>query len=122
MLVDEGRLQPTEAWKLTKGKVGGLLAIALLLVLIIMVSELVLVIALGAIGLGALAAMVGGLHNLPAMAHDPAGLIAKLLPLIMGGAILFIPIAGCLSAVVNAPWARAYRDLKPKGDIAATFA
>ena len=62
------------------------------------------------------------MNNLSTLAHDPAALFSRLLPLFLGGAVLFIPVAGCLSAVVNAPWARAYRDLKPKGDIAATFA
>lgn len=122
MLVDEGQLQPTEAWKLTKGKVGSLLAIGLLLFLILIVGEVILALVLGAIGFGTLAAMAGGLQNLPNLAHDPATLFAKLMPLFIGLAVLFIPIAGCASAIVSAPWARAYRDLKPKGDIAATFA
>ena len=122
MLVDEGRLELTEAWRLTKGRVVSLLAIGLLLMLILLVGEIIVLIVMGAIGVGTLAAVAGGLQNLPTLAQQPAMLLAKLMPLIIVLAVLFIPIAGCASAIVSAPWARAYRDLKPKGDIAATFA
>jgi hypothetical protein len=122
MLVDEGRLELTEAWRLTKGRVVSLLAIGLLLMLILMVGEILVLIVMGVIGIGSLAAIAGGLQNLQTLAQQPAALFAKLVPLIIGLAVLFIPIAGCASAIVSAPWARAYRDLKPKGDIAATFA
>ncbi len=37
-------------------------------------------------------------------------------------AVLWVPLSGCLAAVMGAPWARAYRDLRPKRDIAETFA
>ncbi len=122
MLVDEGQLQLTEAWRLTRGKVTSLLAIGLLLVVVFFVGEIILFAVLGVIGFGTLAAVAGGLQNLPTLAQQPAVLVAKLLPVFAVLALLFIPITGCASAIVSAPWARAYRDLKPKGDIAATFA
>ena len=123
MMVDEGRFRLTEAWALTRGKVAGLLAIALLLLLIIMAVELVLGVLLVALGFGAVAVLAGGLQNLPVLLRQPPqAILGRLAPLLVVMGLIWIPLAGCFSAIMSAPWARAYRDLRPRRDIAETFA
>jgi hypothetical protein len=123
MMVDEGQFRLTEAWALTRGKVSGLLAIALLLVVILIAGELVIGLLIAALGFGALAAIAGGLQNLPALFQQPPQVVfGKLVPLAAILGLLWIPIAGCAAAVMGAPWARVYRDLRPRRDIAETFA
>lgn len=123
MMVDEGQFRLTEAWALTKGKVAGLLAIALLLLLILLAVELVLGLLVVALGFGAVAVLAGGLQNLPLLfAQSPQTILGRLAPLLVVMGLIWIPLAGCLAAITSAPWARAYRDLRPKRDIAETFA
>jgi hypothetical protein len=123
MMVDDGQFRLTEAWALTRGKVPGLLAIVLLLALIFIAAELILGLLLVALGLGVLSAIAGGVQNLPALFQQPPQVIfGKLAPLIAILALIWIPLSGCAAAVIGAPWARAYRDLRPPRDIAETFA
>jgi hypothetical protein len=122
MMVDAGKFRLTEAWALTKRKVPGLLAIALVLVLIIMAAELVLGHALLAVGFGVVAVLAGGLHNLPMLfQQSPQIILGRLAPLLVVMGLIWIPLTGCISAIMSAPWARAYRDLRPPRDIAETF-
>ncbi|HEX4183065.1 MAG TPA: hypothetical protein VHY34_07395, partial [Caulobacteraceae bacterium] len=66
MIVDVGKFELTDAWRLTKGKVGELFAIALVLFLILIVGEIVVGLLMVGIGLGVVSSAAGGLHNLPA--------------------------------------------------------
>ena len=122
MMVDAGKFRLIEACALTKGKVAGLLAIALVLVLIIMAAELVHGLVLLAVGFGVVAVLAGGLHNLPMLfQQSPQIILGRLAPLLVVMGLIWIPLAGCISAIMSAPWARAYRDLRPPRDIAETF-
>jgi len=86
------------------------------------IAEVVLGILFVALGVGVLAAMAGGLQNLPTlMQQPPQALISRLGPILAVVVLIWIPFLGATSAVMCAPWARAYRDLKPV-DLAATFA
>jgi hypothetical protein len=121
MIVDDGKFHFEDAWALTRGHVLQLLLVALVLFLIIIAAEIVIGIIVVAIGLGGLTVAAGGLANLPTFFQQPAPtVIARLGPMLLVAAIIWIPIAGSLNAILLAPWARAYRDLKPI-DVAATF-
>jgi hypothetical protein len=122
MMVEDGKFHLGESWALTRGNVGALFLIALVLFVIILIGEIVLGILLFALGLGALAAIAGGLQNLPTLFQQPTlAMLERISPLIVIVAVLWVPLIGCVSAVMGAPWARAYRDLRPP-DVSATFA
>jgi hypothetical protein len=123
MMVDDGKFHLTEAWALTRGKVGGLFALGLLVLLILIAAEIVVGLVFAALGFGVLGSLAGGLNNLPVFFQQPPNLIlSKLTPLLVVLALIWIPVMGCLLAITAAPWARAYRDLRPAGDISETFA
>jgi hypothetical protein len=122
MIVEDGQFHLAESWALTRGHVGALFLIALVIFFILLLAEIVLGILLFALGLGAVTAIAGGLQNLPTLFQQPPQiLLAKLGPLIVLAAVIWVPFIGCTAAVLGAPWARAYRDLRPP-DVAATFA
>jgi hypothetical protein len=123
MLVDTGRVAITEAWALTKGKVFSLFAIALVLVMIVIAGEFILVLVLGLLGFGYLSAIAGGLSNLPVLFQQgPQVIFGKLAPILIILAIVWVPLTGCVVSIMAAPWARAYRDLRPPRNVADTFA
>lgn len=123
MMVDDGQFHLTEVWALTRGKVASLFGMALLVFLILLAAELVLGLAALALGFGVLGALAGGLSHLPAFfQQSPAQFLPRLVPLLIVGVLISIPFMGCLLAIMGAPWARAYRDLRPLRDAAETFA
>jgi hypothetical protein len=122
MIVEDGKFHLGESWALTRGHVGSLFMIGLLIFVVALIAEIVLGIVLVAIGAGALAAIAGGFQNVPVLFQEPPQVIfARLGPILIIAAVLWIPFVGCLAAITAAPWARAYRDLQPP-DLAATFA
>jgi hypothetical protein len=122
MIVEDGKFHLGESWALTKGHVGSLFMIGLLLVVVALVAEIILIIVLVAVGAGALTAIAGGLNNIPVLFQEPPQvLFARLGPILVIAAIIWVPFVGALAAIMAAPWARAYRDLQPP-DLAATFA
>jgi hypothetical protein len=117
MLVEEGQIRFGEAWAITKGHVGSLLAIALLLILIFIGAELVW----GVVAIGALFASVGPIGpNSPLLHATPAEILARLVPMFVVMVLGAIALFACVTPVFNAPWARAYRDLR-RTDLASTF-
>jgi len=122
MIVEDSKFHLGESWNLTRGHVGSLFMIGLLIFVVALVAEIVLGIVLIAVGAGALAAIAGGFQNVPVLFQEPPQVIfARLGPILIIAALLWIPFVGCLAAITAAPWARAYRDLQPP-DLAATFA
>jgi len=117
MMVDDGKFHLFESWTLTKGRVGSLFAIGLLLVLITLLIEIVLGLLFVGLALGALILAAGGFSNIPgffqAHASDPAALIPILAPSLILLAVLLIPVEGAFLAIFIAPWAKAYRDVVP---------
>jgi hypothetical protein len=122
-IVDEGRLDLTEAWRLTRGHVGSLFLIGLVIALVAAAGEIIVGIVMVALGLGVLAGMAGGMSHIGTLfqGQSPAALLARLGPLLVLFAAIWTPFMGGLFAIAGAPWARAYRDLKPQ-DMSATFA
>jgi hypothetical protein len=122
MIVDDGKFHFEDAWALTRGHVLSLLLVALVLFLVVLAAEIVLGLVFVAIGLGGLSALAGGLGNVPTFFQQPAGTIfARLSPLLVVAAVIWIPVAGAMNAILLTPWARVYRDLQPT-DVSATFA
>ncbi len=122
MIVEDGKFHLGESWTLTKGHVGSLFMIGLLLFVVALLAQIVLVIVLVAVGAGVLTALAGGLSNVPVLVQEPPQvLFARLGPILVVAAIIWVPFIGAMAAITAAPWARAFRDLQPP-DLAATFA
>jgi hypothetical protein len=122
MIVDDGQFHLGESWTLTRGRVGSLFMVGLVLGVTVVIAEIILLIVFVALGVGVLAAIAGGLQNLPTLFQQPPqSLLSRLAPILAVVALIWVPFTGGVSAIVSAPWARAYRDLKPP-DLAATFA
>jgi hypothetical protein len=122
MMVDDDQFHFIESWTLTRGRVGSLFLIALALLGILIAAEAVVGGLILAIGAGTLGAAAGGFQHLPEFfRQSPAMIVSKLAPLLAVIGLLAIPLTGCFLAIVGAPWARAYRDLKGSPAVATTF-
>ena len=122
MVVDDGKFHLFESWTLTKGRTGSLFLLALCLVAIIVAAEVVLGAVFLTLGVGMLGAAAGGVQNLAAFFEQPPRVfLPKLAPLLAIVAILWIPIVGCFMAIMGAPWARVYRDLRRAGSVGGGF-
>jgi len=101
-----------ESWTFTRGQAGSLLGMVLLLGLILVALEIVIY---GVLGVGAFAfaaslkPMFEGLAGQP-----PQAWIRLLWPFVAGIAVVGSLLAGPAMALVFAPWATAYRDLRPQ--------
>jgi hypothetical protein len=123
MMVEDSQFHLADAWALTRGHFWPLFVIAVLLIVILIVIEVVLGVIALAVGFGWLAQQAGGATNIRGFFLRPPGeIMSALAPALMIGAVFSIPVSGCLMAILVAPWARAYRDLRPPTDVAATFA
>lgn len=120
MMVDDGQFHLFDAWALTKGKVGGIILIALCLLLIGMVLGLVVDGILLSLGAAALGVAAGGFDNLQAFfTHTPPQqIIMTLAPSLILLGLLLIPIQGAAMTIFIAPWVRAYRDVVPMAPLA----
>jgi hypothetical protein len=117
MMVDDGQFHLFDAWRLSKGHVGAMFVIGLCLVLVAIVIELLIGAVLVALGVAALAVAAGGLQNVQSLfALGPMAAASRLAPWLIIYALLGIPLSGCLQAVFLAPWARAYRDIRPPAE------
>lgn len=117
MMVDDGQFHLGEAWALTRGKVGSLFLIALLLVIMILTAEIVLV----GIGAGLVGAMALGIGQVQTLAQQsPAALLSRFAPVLLVEGVGWIVLIAVVMPVFAAPWARAYRDLR-QTDVAAAF-
>ena len=124
MMVDDGKIHLVDAWALTKGKAGQLFLIGLCLFAILIVAEIIVVLVMGIIGFGAVAAIAGGMQGIPSLfKQPPATILSSLTPVIAIAALMFIPLYGAALAIGGAPWARAYLDLRqmPDTDVAQVF-
>jgi hypothetical protein len=122
MTVQDGKFHLFDAWALTRGHAGTLFLIFLCMAVILLVIEAVLGALTLALGFGVLGSAAGGLQNLPTFfSRSPVDIIASLAPALVVLGLLTIPVSGALTAIMGAPWARAYRDLA-QPDVAATFA
>jgi hypothetical protein len=122
MMVEDGQFHLMESWVLTKGKVGSLFIIALVVFLLLLVAEIVVFGVLFVLGVGAVGALAGGMQNVSALfSQPPATILTRLAPLLVVLAIIWTPLVGCAFAIMGAPWAKAYRDLV-QADVSRTFA
>ena len=121
MMVDDGKFHFMESWALTKGHVGALFVIGLGLVAVAIVVEMVIAALMLGLGAAGFFGVVGGVQGLPGFLKlSPSDMLSRLAPLLGVYLVALIPIQGCLLAIFGAPWARAYRDLRP--DASETFA
>lgn len=113
MMVEDGQVHVTDAWTLTKGKVGSLFLVGLCLFAVAIVAEVILLVVMGGIGFSALSVIAGGAQAIPALFKHPfAEVLSSLTPLIAVGGLMAIPVYGAFLAIMGAPWARAYLDLR----------
>jgi hypothetical protein len=121
MMVDDGKFHFIESWAMTKGHVGALFLIGLGLLAVAIGVEIVFVALMLGLGAAGFFGVVGGVDGLPAFLKlAPTEMLSRLAPLLGAYLVALIPIQGCLLAIFGAPWARAYRDLRP--DASETFA
>jgi hypothetical protein len=112
MIVHDDRFHFFDAWRLSRGKVGGLFLIGLCLAGIVVAAEVLAIALTFGAGAAALYLAAGGFNELQGFFQQPPPLIAsKLWPLAALWALVAVPAAGALSAILCAPWARVYRDL-----------
>jgi hypothetical protein len=110
--VDGGELRLREAWAMTKGQTWRLFLMMLCVFLILLAAELVLLLIAMLVFAGAVGGMAAGSQALLAMMQQPAALVARLAPLLVIGGLAVIPLYGALLAIIAAPWAKAYLDLR----------
>ncbi len=114
MTFSERKFLLFESWTLTRGQAWPLLGMTLLLGLILIALEIVVY---GVFGVGFLAfaskliPMMEGLADKP-----PEAWVAVLWPFIAGVAVVGSFLAAPAMALVFAPWAAAYRELRPQAD------
>ena len=116
MMVDDGQFHLGDAWALTRGKVGSLFLIALLLVVIVLVAEIVA----ASTGFALMGVLTGGFSHWQTLGQTPLTLLSRLAPVLVVEGVAWIILISCALPVMSAPWARAYRDLK-QADPAAAF-
>lgn len=117
MLVEEGEIRLGQAWAMTRGHFGALLAVALLLILLFIAAEIVLA---GA-GFSVMAASIGGFGPNSPLAHASfPEILARLAPALAVFGLGWLILIGIATPLINAPWARAFRDLR-QTDVAAAF-
>ncbi len=120
-IVAENRLGLGESWNLTRGRAAPLLGVGLLLILILLACEIVVVAIFMAVGFSVLSLSFGGMQNLAGVLRtEGLSAFSRVMPLVTAVALVSAPLLGCATAIMTAPWARIYRDLKGP-DLAATF-
>lgn len=123
MMVDDGQFHLGDAWTLTKGRVGGLFLITLVVFAVLIAAEIVLALLMAAVGIGGLSAIAGGFSGVPALFRQPPqAIMARIAPILAIVALIWIPVIGGFMAIAGAPWARAYRDVRPATEAAEAFA
>lgn len=120
MMVDDGKFHLLESWRLTRGKTGSLLLIALGLFGVLLAVDVVWLVVFLGVGAAAASSAGGVVQLLALIRQAPQTAFGKLAPLLAVYLALCVPLAGCVMAIVGAPWARAYQDLK--GDASEVFA
>ncbi len=115
MMVDDGKVHLLDAWALTKGRAGQmfLMGLCVFVILFVMVIVVEIVIVALFMGVGFTAFSAGGSQAAASLfKQNPAMLLSKLLPVMIFAGVLAVPIYGATLAIMGAPWARAYLDLR----------
>ena len=116
MMVEDGKFHLGDAWGLTRGHAADLFVIAASLFIVLLVIEVVIGAFTVAVGLATLGHVAGGLAALHGfLVRPPAEILAGVAPGVIVLGLVAIPVFGCLSAIIAAPWANAYRDLTRGG-------
>jgi len=114
MIVDSGEFPLGKAWALTRGKVGSLFLIGLVVTLIVFGLEVLFFGITGILGFGFLSAVPHDPESVKSFFNRPLGaLVAGLAPVLVLGWLVWSVFIGAVSAIVYAPWAEAYRQLAP---------
>jgi hypothetical protein len=120
MMVEDGKFHLFESWTETRGKVGSLILILLGLIGIAIVAELIIGAVVTALGAGAFFGIIGGPdHAIAFFQQSPSAILTSLAPILGVYLVLLVPLSGCAVAIFAAPWASAYKDLRP--DTSAAF-
>jgi len=115
MTFAERQFRLFESWTLTRGAGGSLFAVALILIAMMMVLYVLLVVVIGAVVLIGAGLASGGFDPAAIEAYfnqDPKALMTAVLPWIVVGSVGGYTVAAAMMAVLLAPWAEAYRQLR----------
>jgi hypothetical protein len=115
MMVEDGKFHFGDAWALAKGRTGALFIIGVCVFVILFIVAIVLEIVVVALAMGiGMSAM--GTSGGPAITEffkqNPAAIVSKIMPFLIFAVACAVPIYGAMLAVMGAPWARAYLDLR----------
>jgi hypothetical protein len=117
MLVAEGQIRLGEAWAMTRGHVGALFGVAVVLIVLLVAAEVVIL----AATLAAVFAAIGPLGANSPLAHASLPeILGRLSPALVVFGVGWTLLIGLLTPILQAPWARIYSDLR-RTDLAATF-
>jgi hypothetical protein len=112
MIVDDGKFHLFESWTATKGKALNLFVIGLSLIVILALAESVAWVLTIIVASGFAGSAAGGPAHLAEMIRDqPQLLLSRMAPALVIIAAVWTFLAGCATAVMAAPWAKAYRDV-----------
>jgi hypothetical protein len=123
----ERRFALFSSWTLTRGNVGSLFLVGLVIVvslfgIVIIQGVLNMILDLGAAGGGMSFLKTGDPTAIREAFSNPSALFARLGPVFVVEALISGVVQALLTAVSIAPWAEAYRELKPGPELAQTFA
>jgi len=116
MTFAERRIRIFEAWDLTRGHVGNLFLMMLLVIAVVLLIEIAVVV-LGVFAVLALAGL-GGVLDLSALSTQHGEALMRrlylLTPGLLIGAAVIALVAAAFQAIIAAPWAVAYRAIAPQ--------
>ena len=116
LVVEDEKPHFARSWIITRGHAGALLAVALCLFGILIAMEVLLVgvlLFVAAAHLSTLSQGAEGSARVTAFfARSPAAILSAILPYVAGLSVIAVPLAGAAWAIIAAPWARAYVDLR----------
>jgi len=99
-----------------------LFLVGLSLVGVLIAAELAILLLFAGSGVAVLGLAAGGFDKVQEFLHRPApSILASLAPFLGTSLLVSIPLTGCATAIVAAPWARVYKSLLDT-DLSETFA
>ena len=114
MIIVKDDFPLAQAWALTRGRVGGLLLIAIVAALLVMALEVVVGGVCGVFGVAILGGLLHGPQGFPISSlADIPRLLAASWPWLAVAGVIWSLFIGAAAAMFCAPWAAAYRALAP---------
>lgn len=115
MTFAERQFRLFESWTLTRGHGGSLFLIALILIALLTALYVLLVLVIGAVVVAGAGIASGGFNTAAIESYfnqDPQSLFTAIMPWVLIGSVGGYIVVAAMMAVLLAPWAEAYRQLR----------